>query len=66
MYLFSNELEKANTASKISLSKGSPASEFSVDGNLYFTSIRSTGSWLYNNLQSSVYWHDKQKALPEL
>ena len=44
----------ANTAPKMSLSKGSSGSEFSVD-NLYFTSVGSLGSRLYSNLKSEYF-----------
>ena len=48
-------LEEANAASKMSLSKGSSGSEFSVDDNLYFASIGSTGSQLHGNLKGEYF-----------
>ena len=47
-------LKETNTASKMSLSKSS--SESSVEDNLYFTSIGSTGSRLYSNLKGEFFF----------
>ena len=48
-------LEKANTESKMYLSKDSSGSEFSLDGNFYFTSVGSSGSPLCSNLKKKYF-----------
>ena len=48
-------LEETKTAWKMSLSKSSQGFNFSVDDNLHFTSIGSTGSQLYSTLKGEYF-----------
>lgn len=51
-------LWETKSLSKMSLSKRSSHSEFSLDGNLYLMSIDSTGSQLYSKLKGEYFVED--------
>lgn len=55
MYVFSNDVKRGQHSVQDALSKGLSGSKFSVDDNLYLTSIGSTGSGLYSNLKEEYF-----------